>query len=129
MLSGTSMAAPHVTGIAGLLLTFDDTLAYHTVRSSILETVDERLALSGSVATGGRVNALKALCRVSALQGDLSGDGQIDLKDLILSLQILSNQSPSPVSSCIANGVDINGDHRFGMADAVYVLDVFSGLR
>lgn len=62
--SGTSMAAPQVTGVAALLLSADPTLELAELRSRILTTVDPVPSLVGRVATGGRLNAAQAL-RVS----------------------------------------------------------------
>jgi subtilisin family serine protease len=66
--SGTSMATPNVTGTVGLILaTRPDLAAFPgTIKSLILNTVDKLKALSGKVASGGRLNAFAAL---SAAQG------------------------------------------------------------
>ena len=60
-LSGTSMAAPMVTGIAVLLKGAFPELTAQQIRTRILNGVDIIPALSGKCATGGRVNAYKAL--------------------------------------------------------------------
>ena len=66
-LSGTSMAAPHVTGVAGLLAQ-DSTLTPAQIKACILDNVDSITALSGITVTGGRLNAAAALagCGASA---------------------------------------------------------------
>ena len=60
-LSGTSMAVPYVTGTAALLKTLNPSLTTAQIKSRILGSVDIIPALSGKVATGGRLNAAKAL--------------------------------------------------------------------
>lgn len=66
---GTSMAAPHVTGIAGLLYSYHDggqntVFDYSQVRNTILRYVDWLPRLSGWVATNGRINAHKAVSAI-----------------------------------------------------------------
>lgn len=61
---GTSMATPHVAGLAGLLLSVNPNLTVAQLRNAILSTVDRKASLSGKVSTGGRINARAALASV-----------------------------------------------------------------
>ncbi len=54
------------------------------------------------------------------VQGDLSGDGKLDLADVILAMKILVNKD-----SVNANFFDINGDDAIGMPEALYILTKF----
>jgi subtilisin family serine protease len=56
-LDGTSMATPHVTGVAALVWGRNPTWTYSQVRSRIFSTVTPRANWSGVVATGGVLNA------------------------------------------------------------------------
>lgn len=60
-LQGTSMAAPHVTGAAGLLFSLKPSATVSEVRNALLTSVDPDPALSGKTVTGGRLNVAKAL--------------------------------------------------------------------
>lgn len=59
--SGTSMAAPYVAGVAGLVLANNPTLDYYQVKAIILNSTDPKASLSGKVLTGGRLNANNAV--------------------------------------------------------------------
>ncbi|MGD9691664.1 MAG: S8 family peptidase [Phycisphaerales bacterium] len=56
-LDGTSMATPHVTGVAALVWTRYPAWTYSQVRSRILSSVMPLSSLSGKCATGGLLNA------------------------------------------------------------------------
>jgi subtilisin family serine protease len=60
-LTGTSMAAPHVTGAAALLSAYDQSLSAASLKASILNNVDTLPNWNGVVKTGGRLNVFKAL--------------------------------------------------------------------
>lgn len=59
--SGTSMAAPHVSGVAGLLFSYYPGISSEVVIDRILHSTDPVPQLEGKTVTGGRVNAFKAL--------------------------------------------------------------------
>lgn len=63
-MSGTSMACPHVAGAAALVWARNPTWNYQQVKKALMDTVDPLAALQGKVATGGRINVLKALSAV-----------------------------------------------------------------
>jgi subtilisin family serine protease len=57
--SGTSMAAPHVTGAIALYWGANSSASYSDVISKLKSSVDTVSGLSGKVATGGRLNVGK----------------------------------------------------------------------
>jgi subtilisin family serine protease len=72
--SGTSMAAPHVAGVAALLAARVPSATAAQLKQAILSSARPLPALAGEVASGGLVNAAAAL-------RDTDGDGTIDVFD------------------------------------------------
>ena len=60
-MSGTSMAAPMVTGTAAMLYSYDASLSLMDVRNRILQSARPIESLSGKVATGGMLDAGAAM--------------------------------------------------------------------
>jgi hypothetical protein len=58
---GTSMAAPHVAGVAALVLSLDRSMSVAKLKDRILSTADPVAGLAGRVATGGRLDAARAV--------------------------------------------------------------------
>jgi subtilisin family serine protease len=59
--SGTSMATPVISGVAALIVAHNPNITVDQLREKILASVDPLDSLKGKVATGGRINAAKAL--------------------------------------------------------------------
>ncbi len=59
--SGTSMATPHVTGVAALVRDLHPDWTFQQVKDTILSTVDPVQSLLGRTVTGGRLNAVAAI--------------------------------------------------------------------
>ncbi len=82
VLQGTSMAAPHVSGLGGLLLAAHPTLPLDELRWRILNGVDELEGLMGKVAAGGRIDADNSLELPSApshLSASKVSDTEVEL--------------------------------------------------
>ncbi|HEX4463258.1 MAG TPA: S8 family serine peptidase [Solirubrobacterales bacterium] len=60
-LEGTSMAAPHVTGAAGLLFSLKPTATVTEVRDALLDGVDAIPSLAGKTTSGGRLDVARAM--------------------------------------------------------------------
>jgi len=59
--SGTSMATPHVSGVAAILKGYNPELTALEIKELIMEGVDSLPSLEGLTVTGGRLNLYKAL--------------------------------------------------------------------
>ncbi len=60
-LSGTSMAAPFVTDVAGLVAAANDALTPAQIKQTLISTVDKKDFLQGKVSSGGIVNRARAV--------------------------------------------------------------------
>ena len=64
---------------------------------------------------------LAAACENSA--GDIDGDCSVDLRDAIISLQVVTGKGPAAVrSSYPSSGADVNGDNQVGTEEAINAL-------
>jgi len=71
---GTSMAAPHVTGAAALLMSANAGLTHLDVKGALFNSVDRIDSLNGKTVTGGRLN----LATLMKAADDADGDGMSD---------------------------------------------------
>lgn len=60
-LDGTSMATPHVSGVAGLILAEYPDISNGEMKARLMNSVDDVPGFHGKMIAGGRVNAAKAL--------------------------------------------------------------------
>jgi len=59
--SGTSMATPEVSGVAALVVAHNPKISVDELRTKLLASVDQLNSLKGKIASGGRINAAKAV--------------------------------------------------------------------
>ncbi|MDB2447399.1 S8 family serine peptidase [bacterium] len=71
--SGTSMATPHVSGVAALVASTYPEADYTYIKERILKGTDPVDSLTGLVATGGRLNAYNAIERDFTAPAKVSG--------------------------------------------------------
>jgi subtilisin family serine protease len=64
-MSGTSMANPHVAGLAGAIQALYPEMTNLQIKERIMDSVDQDAALARKVASGGRINAYNALVSTS----------------------------------------------------------------
>jgi subtilisin family serine protease len=126
---GTSMAVPHVSGLAGLIWARDGSLSAGQVKAAILDGVDPIAAVSGKLVSGGRINAQQALCIAAGVSGDLNCDGRTGLADAILAGRQLAGGHPFACRPCLAAGTDPVPDGLVSPADVAAILQQVAGLR
>lgn len=116
--SGTSMAVPHLSGLAALLRAVQPGITDTEIRAAIESTVDDVEAPGFDNLTGfGRVNAAAAIAAVASppAPGDLNLDGVVDSADLGLMLSAWGmcadcDAIPCPADldgSCAVDGADV----------------------
>ena len=74
---GTSMATPHVSGAAALLVAKYPAATVDELKSTLMQTVDRVSAWAGKCVSGGRLNLARALANVDAarISGRVTEDG------------------------------------------------------
>ncbi len=120
--TGTSMAAPQVTGVAALIWSKYPNLSVAEVKSAILNNVDKVDYLNGKVKTNGRLNAYKALLSVENKHFTVkfNGNGGIGaINDLLV---IYGNATQLPKNEFVKNGYKFIGwyAHRSGDNKWIY---------
>lgn len=61
LLSGTSMATPHVAGVCGLIKSVNPNIPWSQLKQVLLNSVDHIPSMAGRTVTGGRLNAFFAI--------------------------------------------------------------------
>ena len=63
---------------------------------------------------------------IDLADGDLSGEGDVDLTDVIMAQQIIAGIVPA--SDVMLSG-DVNSDSRIGLEEVVFILQTIAGIR
>ena len=106
--TGTSMAAPHVTGTIALMLAREPSLTVGEIRTRLFANVDQIANLSGKVRTSGRLNTRAAVLNHAGQPGALAS----------FTIHIPGEDEQAP-STIVTGGMDLTGTLRIlGVAPA-----------
>jgi len=127
---GTSMASPHVAGLAALIWGYKPGLTTVQVKSMILDTGDALPSLSGKTVTGKRINAHKAMLKAQDTSVTLPSNTPVvsatpttstavtPITTVGLSSTPSATVSPTGVVTAIVCGkADVNNDEFFTIYD------------
>jgi len=125
--SGTSQAAPHIAAIAAMLFE----LAPDKKPSEVADVLKKTARASSQRHSAGQVDPLNAALELSphtlSLLADLTGDGEVNKKDLALFAQRLhvlqqaGPPTPDPAQALISSVPEAGGNadpHNDGLADS-----------
>ncbi len=115
--SGTSMATPHVTGVAALVLSANMSLSSIKVKDCILQSSHKLPQLENKIATEAIVDAFAAMTIAkSSIATDVDDNGTTDINDLAL---VSSSYNSSMGDPKYKNILDINNDEVIDIYDLV----------
>ncbi len=97
LMSGTSMAAPQVSGVAALLVGRETTLTAGEIKSRLLATVKPLSSLSGLLVSPGMVNAFNAL--TSAFAPLPPGPSPVEYQTAVIPFQFDSTWGQKVISA------------------------------
>lgn len=75
---------------------------------------------------GASYNDCLVAVRAGISKGDVDKDGNVDLTDVILALQVIAGIEPT---TQVYKEADVNGDGKIGIEEVIYILQRVSGLR
>jgi len=146
LLSGTSMAAPYVAGVAALLKAEDENQTYSDLKTRILNSVDQPDALKDTSLTDGRLNAYNPLLsfgsgavRVSGIDLQPLGNGdefwtEMEALSVDVGLQNFGGDEATNVSveieitdgnATVSSSSTFNLSNPLAAGDEVFLADVF----
>ncbi len=135
--SGTSMAAPHVTGAVALMHAAANTeLAQYyenypaqgaqIFKSMILSTVDTLAALQDVTVTNGRLNLHGAVLEAANWQatgdGNMNGDDFVNIQDVVILVNLILGTIEATPELLIAG--DLNYDASVSVQDLIFLANV-----
>jgi len=112
IMSGTSMATPHVSGVAALIKAVNPSLTSQQIKNIILSTVDVKSSLSGKVVSGGRLNAYNAVMASNPPVADFIGTPRSGTAPITVAFTDLSANTPTTWNWTFGDGSIVNATVR-----------------
>ncbi|MBN2474057.1 MAG: S8 family serine peptidase [Pirellulales bacterium] len=127
--SGTSMATPHVSGVAALAWSVTPTATVAEIRGAILQGTDVLASLSGTTTTGGRLNAYHTLQLVGSpdpeqpVVGSLLASPRRTAAGMSVAIAAHSVSDPDGSVSAVYFYRDTDSNGVWGETDALLGID------
>ena len=105
--------------------------------SAFAATINGSFGITGEYSATGGSDLSDAttldLVTVTAIgfgTGDINGDGNVDQIDLDIVMKVLIDMPSTGIrSDYILSNVDVNGDNKIGVKEAIYILGIITGVR
>jgi hypothetical protein len=121
--NGTSMATPHVSGVAALAVAVDPNISVSDLKSALLGGVEAIPSLTNKTVTGGRLNAKNTLELVRPSLKLISADPTGRVTGPVSTITLTFSQ-PVETAAVVTSNFLLNGDGddgAFGTSDDVSV--------
>jgi len=110
VMSGTSMATPHVAGAAALLSSVNPSLSAASLKATLMNTVDQLPQWNGVVRSGGRLNVFAALQNQTVCTFNLSSQSMlVPTKGGQFTVDVTAPQNCDYSVKSNANWIIVNG--------------------
>jgi subtilisin family serine protease len=123
--NGTSMATPHVAGLASLMRTYNPDLTLPQIEEIIRDTANDLGAVGFDTTYGwGRISAQAALAAAAPTQcpGDTNGDNAVNEGDLTIVIDAWGPCVPSAQGNCPADVSPPQGNGVVDVDDLVTII-------
>lgn len=117
VLSGTSMATPHVAGAAALLSAYNPSLSVASLKATLMNTVDQKAVWNGLIKTGGRLNVDRALRNQTVCTFPTAMN--VPTKGGVFTLNLNPGQNCDYSINSASNWIKIIGNNQFSGSGSV----------